>query len=187
MEPAQRSRWQGAAVSLLLMLAACDDHGPAPSGLPLRPGRYLLSMIGYDFSGTPSVVPCDQIGVPPEGKFVNARIVITHERDELVGRSESVQTGTIELRLRPGGSALATPVVGTIRGTAADVGLGPVPAKPVQVSLSGSVNGAAAVDGSIPQLTFGQGSIQGSIRFTNVSGAFTDCPMVTWTLNEDTR
>jgi hypothetical protein len=93
----------------------------------------------------------------------------------------------LELRLRRAGTGNSEPVTGTIRGTAIDAGLGPALPKPVQVSLAGSANGAATVDGSMPQTTFALGRIQGSIRFANTSGAFSDCPMVDWTLNEGVR
>ena len=113
-------------VGSCVVMTGCGGQSPTapdPSALSLTPGLQLLTLAGFAGSVDPAFPPCTPIGQPPDGTSVNTLVLLAIEGGEWVARS-APGNGTIELRLRPSASsANGYTVVGTMAGTARDIGL----------------------------------------------------------------
>src|SRR5436190_5971894 len=131
-----RRALRGSGVGGLVVLLGCGGSPTAagPDALPLTEGRQLLTLSGFAVSTDPSLPPCAPAGQPRDGASVNTVVLLTSENGSWVARA-ALNFGTIELHLRPSGTAVTGyGVTGTIRGTGIDVGLMGVP-RHVQVTL----------------------------------------------------
>jgi hypothetical protein len=184
----------GALLAVLVSMGACGGGGesPAPptqptpptpppsSSLNLRPGMQFITFTGLGLSQDPQLPPCTPLGVPATGTSVNTQVMLERSGAEWIARSPS-NLGTLEIRLRDGtSSVLGEGVLGSVRGSAIDVGQGLRPPLDVRVELSGS-DGSASLDGVVSRSTFlSQGRITGAIAFTDSQNARGSCTAVQW-------
>jgi hypothetical protein len=162
-------------LTIWLLAAGCQrgptspSPSPSPSPLPLIAGVYEISFTGAELPVDPALPPCPPAGVPPGGKYVLTRVVLTQEGSEWVGRLTSSSEGDLNVRLRHGGHSIFGPVVaGSVTGTVA-----PGPPRHVGVSLDGTVDATLSAAGLIVN-----GRIQGSIVFHDATSASASCSVV---------
>ena len=173
----------GLAWAIVLLGCGSSPTGSDAGALPLTAGRQLLTLSGFAISSDPSLPPCAPAGQPRDGTLVNTVVLLTSENGSWVARS-ALNFGTIELHLRPSGTAVTGyGVTGTISGTAIDVGLMGVP-RDVQVTLGSSSSGAATFDGESNSKTssFMVGRIAGAVRFSDSQGVSSTCSAIQWSM-----
>lgn len=184
-------RWRRLLPAVMLagwcgVLAGCGGQSPAApdaSALSLTPGLQLLTLGGFAGSVDPAFPPCTPIGQPPSGTSVATLVSLAIEGREWVARSSS-GNGTIEVRLRPSASsANGYTVVGTMAGTARDVGLMGV-VRDVSVTLRSTGGGAASFDGETTARLSAMvvGRVSGALRFSDSLGASSSCPAIQWSM-----
>jgi hypothetical protein len=168
-------------------MAACGGRSvtsPEASGLPLAPGRQLLTLAGFASSTDPAFPPCTPIGQPRDGTSVNTIVSLTKEGSEWVARS-TPGMGTIDLHLRStGASSGGYGVAGTITGTALDIGFMGV-ARDVSVTLGSTPGGGLAnFDGETTSRASSMvvGRVTGALRFSDSQGLSSTCPAIQWSM-----
>lgn len=168
--------------------AACGSgtaNPAAPSGSPssdlLVPGRYHLSLTGFDFPGASAEPSCAPAGVPPAGKMVRTELALERLGSEWVGRLASADAD-LELRVRDGGPVASGRLVsGVLRGWVADRGTPPAMASGVVATIRTTGAGDfALIDGEVPALLPSSvfATALGSIVFADAQGRAAMCPSV---------
>jgi hypothetical protein len=123
-------------------------------------------------------------GRPRDGTSVSTFVSMASEGGEWVARSEP-GLGSIELHLRLAGASTAGyAVVGSIAGTARDVGLmGVIRDVNVTVASATGVGGASLEGETTSRVSrFMVGRVTGALRFSDSHSSSSTCPAIRWSL-----
>lgn len=174
------------AFGLLASGVACSKSPASPASLPVRSGRSLLQIQGFDASADPNLPPCQPIGVPARGKTVWADLNVQSSGDEWTAKSLAA-SDDIEIRFHSDGSATlqGVAVEGSILASVVDIGTLPyVSPRNVRASFAGtSETQPAELTGSVNRQGFMSGRISGNITFTDtLTGTSGSCLAVSFSL-----
>jgi hypothetical protein len=185
----QRLRSYVVVLPCLAALAAANSCGSSsspssPGSLGLRPGRQVVTLGGFSFSGDPRYPPCTPLGVPRDGPSVDTLVNLAREGQEWVARSVGGM-GDLEIRLREvGQTAGGITIQGSAQGLALEANIHNVP-RDVRARLNGATDSESAqVEGSSasPASALVGGRIAGTISFSDSQGSTATCPAVQWTM-----
>lgn len=176
---------QVVAFGLLSGAIACAKSPISPS-LPVRSGRSLLQIQGFDLSADPTFPPCQPVGVPARGKTMWADLNVQSSGDDWTATSLSA-SDDLEIRFHGDGSATlqGVAVAGTAIRSVVDIGTLPyVEPRNLKTSFAGvAETQSAELTASVNRQGFMSGRISGKITFTDtLTSASATCVAVQFSL-----